>query len=154
MERGPVEEVLMNNGASFRSEVLRELCEKWGVKQYFRSTYRQSGNGIIERNHWTVKAVAERSWISPQEAVFWYNMAQRMAKTKHPCHISQYLRTSGSIHWPERKEGNKGKWKSQWVKKYGRNHPTLAVQCDGVEEKWLRYCFRIKWLWTECHDTC
>ena len=58
MERGPVEEVLMDNGASFRSEVLRGLCEKWGIKQYFRSAYRQSGNGIIERNHWIIKAMA------------------------------------------------------------------------------------------------
>ena len=65
MERGPVEEVLMDNGTSFHSEVLRELCEKWSVKQYFRSTYRQSGKRIIERNHWTIKAVAERSRILP-----------------------------------------------------------------------------------------
>ena len=63
MERRPVEEVLMDNSASFRSEVLRELCEKWGVKPYFRSTYRQSGNRIIERNHRTIKAVAKRSLI-------------------------------------------------------------------------------------------
>ena len=63
MERGPVEEVLIDNGVSFCSEVLRELCEKWGVKQYFRSTYCQSGNGIIE--------------ISPQEAAFWYHMAPK-----------------------------------------------------------------------------
>ena len=60
----------MDNSAASHSEVLRELCEKLGVKQYFRSAYRQSGNGIIERNHRTIKAVAERSRISPQEAVF------------------------------------------------------------------------------------
>ena len=77
MERGPVEEVLMNIGAFFCSEVLREPCEKWGVKQYFRSAYRQSGNRIIERNHRTIKAVAERSQISPQVTVFWYNMAPK-----------------------------------------------------------------------------
>ena len=133
MERGPVEEVLMDNDASFHSAVLRELCKEWGVKQYFRSTYCQSGNGIIERNHWTIKAVAERSRISPQEAVFGITWPQRMAKTKHPCHKSLYLCTSGNIHWPEWEEGNRGKRKSQWVRKCGRNHPTLAVQGKVTE---------------------
>ena len=65
MEKGLVEEVLMDDGASFHSKVLRELCEEWDVNQYFRSVYHQSGNGIIERNHRTIKAGAERSRISP-----------------------------------------------------------------------------------------
>ena len=97
MERGPGEEVLMDNGASFCSEVLRELCEKWDVKQYFRSAYYQSGNGIIERNHWTIKAMAERSRISPQEAVFWYNIAPKNSQDEtFVPHVHIYVRVATS----------------------------------------------------------
>ena len=37
----------------------------------------QAATGVIERHHQTIKAVAEKSQISPQEAVFWYNMAPK-----------------------------------------------------------------------------
>ena len=70
LERGPVEEVLIDNGVGFHLKVFRELYEKWGVRQYFRSEYRPSSNEIVERHHRTIKAVAEKSQISPQEAVF------------------------------------------------------------------------------------
>ena len=58
---GPVEEVLIYNCEGFHSEVFRDLCEKWGFRQYFRFVYRPSGNGIIERCHWTIKAVAKKN---------------------------------------------------------------------------------------------
>ena len=80
LERGQVEEALIDNGVVFRSEDFRQMCEKWGNRRYFRSAYRPSGNGIIERHHRTIKAVAEKKkkkQISPQEAVFWYNMAPK-----------------------------------------------------------------------------
>ncbi|GAB1600005.1 hypothetical protein Ahia01_000278000, partial [Argonauta hians] len=77
LERGPVDEVVLDNGATFRSELLREMLDRWQVRQHFRAAYRPSGNGIVERNHRTIKAMAERSQISPQEATYWYNMAPR-----------------------------------------------------------------------------
>jgi len=82
LEHGPVEEVLSDNGTAFRSETLRRTMAWWNVRQYFRAAYRPSGNGIVERNHRTVKAVAERGEISPEEAVFWYNMSPRSGQTK------------------------------------------------------------------------
>ena len=39
--------------------------------------YRPSGNGIVERNHRTIKCMAERTRSSPLDMVFWYNMAPR-----------------------------------------------------------------------------
>ena len=77
LERGPVDEVLMDNSASFHSSLLKEMFDNWKINTYFRVAYRASGNGIIERNHRTVKAIAERSDITPQEAVFWYNLTPR-----------------------------------------------------------------------------
>ena len=99
LERGPVAELLMDNGPAFRSEVFKEVCDKWGVRQFFRAAYRPSGNGIVERHHRTIKAAAERSHITPMEAVFWYNMSPKSGqnettvphraifsyKWRHPC---------------------------------------------------------------------
>ena len=74
LDEGPVKEELINNNVGFCLEVFRELCKKWGVRRYFRFAYCLSCNGIIERHHQPIKAVAKKSQISPQEAVFWYNM--------------------------------------------------------------------------------
>ena len=76
-ERGPVEEILMDNSASFRSEEMRTFLGRWGVSPCYRAAYRPSGNGIVERHHRTIKVSAERGDISPIEAVFWYNMSPR-----------------------------------------------------------------------------
>ena len=67
----------MDNSATFHSSLLKELFDSWKINTYFRVAQRASGNGIIERNHRTIKTIAERSDISPQEAVFWYNLAPR-----------------------------------------------------------------------------
>ena len=74
-ERGPPNELLMDNSMSFRSKQLKELCEKWGVRQRFRGAYRPSGNGIVERNHRTIKRMAARTSASPLDMVYWYNLA-------------------------------------------------------------------------------
>ena len=78
LERGPVDEVLMDNSTVFRSEALKQMFEKWNIHRFFRAAFRASGNGIVERNHRTIKAIAERGHISPLEAVFWYNMSPKV----------------------------------------------------------------------------
>lgn len=77
LERGPVLEVLMDNGTVFHSECIVGMLQKWHIKPLYRAAYRPSGNGIVERHHRTVKSIAERGNISPQEAVYWYNMTPR-----------------------------------------------------------------------------
>ena len=77
LERGPVDEILMDNGTAFRSELLERMMNSWNVRQFFRAAYRPSGNGIVERHHRTIKAIAERGNISPLEAVYWYNISPR-----------------------------------------------------------------------------
>jgi hypothetical protein len=72
-----VRDLLMDNSTSFRSEQIKQLCEKWTVTRLFRTAYRASGNGIVERNHRTIKCMAERSGITPIEALFWYNITPR-----------------------------------------------------------------------------
>ena len=76
-ERGPVKELLMDNAQAFRSKEMEGLLEKWGVCPLYHAALRASGNGIVERSHRTIKAMAERTGKSPVDAVFWYNVAPR-----------------------------------------------------------------------------
>ena len=72
-ERGPPEELLMDNGASFRSQIMRTLLSKWQVRPVYRAAYRPAGNGIVERNHRTIKRMAARTSGDPLTMVYWYN---------------------------------------------------------------------------------
>ena len=80
LERGPVTEVIMDNGTVFRSEIFQTMLKKWKLRSYYRAAYRPGGNGIVERHHRTVKAIVERGGISPEEATFWYNMAPKVGQ--------------------------------------------------------------------------
>ncbi|MEL6803533.1 MAG: reverse transcriptase-like protein, partial [Bacteroidota bacterium] len=77
MERGPPEQIILDNSPAFRSELLQREMSRWNIALRFRAAYRPQGNGIVERNHRTIKSLAERGGISPAEAVFWYNSAPR-----------------------------------------------------------------------------
>ena len=76
-ERGPPDQLLLDNGPAFRSSRFKELCDKWKVKCHFRAAYRASGNGIAERMHRTIKRMAARTRGNPLDMVFWYNLAAR-----------------------------------------------------------------------------
>lgn len=77
LERGPVDELLMDNSTAFRSQCLGDMLSHWNITRVFRAAYRPGGNGIVERHHRTIKAIAERGGISPIEAVYWYNSTPR-----------------------------------------------------------------------------
>ncbi|XP_067939140.1 uncharacterized protein [Watersipora subatra] len=77
IERGPCDELLMDNSMALRSATVAQFADEWGISLRFRATYAPSGNGIVERNHRTIKGIAERGRISPEEATFWYNVTPR-----------------------------------------------------------------------------
>ena len=70
-------ELLMDNGRAFRSKKVEELCNKWAVNRLFRAVYKPRGNGIVERNHRTVKRVKARCGGTVEEAVRVYNRTPR-----------------------------------------------------------------------------
>lgn len=72
-ERGPPNELLSDNGPCFKSVIAREMCRRWNIEQIFSCAYRSSGNGIVERNHRTIKRMAARTGGSVNNMVFWYN---------------------------------------------------------------------------------
>lgn len=76
-ERGPPTELLMSNSCTFRSGKIQQLCDKWSVTRLFRCVYRPKENGIVERNHRTIKRIAARSRGSIREMVYWYNLTPK-----------------------------------------------------------------------------
>ena len=86
---GPPQELLMDNGAVFKSKEFSNICEKWCVKKKYRCAYRPSGNGIVERNHRTVKRTAARAQICPLLAVFWYNATPTVGTNEKSAPASQ-----------------------------------------------------------------
>ena len=67
---GPPAEILCDNGRSFTSKLMRDFCEFWAVRLAFRCAYKPSGNGIVERNHRTIKRMSARSGRSVEYCVF------------------------------------------------------------------------------------
>ena len=76
-ERGAPSELLCDNDTVFRSRRFGAFAARWRVQVKFRAAYAPSGNGIIERNHRTVKVVAARKQCSVDEAVHIYNVSPR-----------------------------------------------------------------------------
>ena len=108
LERGPVEELLTDNGTAFKSVAVTEVLKKWKIQQFFRAAYRPSGNGIVERNHRTIKAVAERGGTSPEQAVFWYNMSPKLGQVQETV-----LQLSTFTYSSETSQGGAGKPRSR-----------------------------------------
>lgn len=77
------EEILLDNSAAFRLRELASMCYEWGVRLRFRAAYRPLGNGIIERNYRTVKRGAARTGQTPEQVVFWYNIAPKKNTDKN-----------------------------------------------------------------------
>ena len=74
---GAPRELLMDNGRAFRSGKVKALCDKWAVSQLFRAAYKPRGNGIVERNHRTVKRMKARRGGTVEAAVQAYNRTPR-----------------------------------------------------------------------------
>ncbi|XP_065662657.1 uncharacterized protein LOC136085293 [Hydra vulgaris] len=88
-EHSPPQELLMDNGAVFKSSEFSNICEKWFVKKKYRCVYRPSGNRIVEHNHRTVKRTAARAQICPLVAVFWYNATPTAGTNEESAPASQ-----------------------------------------------------------------
>ena len=80
-ERGPPEEILMDNDTAFCSMEFRRFIDEWGIRLRHRCAYRPSGNGIAERCHQSVKRIAARKACTIAEAVYRYNATLKDAVT-------------------------------------------------------------------------
>ena len=90
--RGPFDEIIMDNAAFFRLQEFRLMLASWKVQPYHKAAYRPSGNSIVERHYCRIKSLAERSAISPIEAVYWYNVSPRIGQQEvSVTHISTHI---------------------------------------------------------------
>ena len=65
IEQGPCDELLLDNSTAFRSAMAAQFADEWGIALRFWAAYTPGGNGIVERNHRTIKRIAERGGITP-----------------------------------------------------------------------------------------
>ena len=72
----------MDNAPTFKSAEVKLLFQKCSVKSIYRAAWRPGGNGIVERHHRTIKAMAERGGGNPIEAIYWYNMSPKEGQNK------------------------------------------------------------------------
>lgn len=84
LERGPPNELLLDNASVFRSEQFQTFIASWKVKLIYRCAHRPSGNGIVERNHRSIKRMAARSKKSVLQMVRYYNLAPSQGTNKPP----------------------------------------------------------------------
>jgi len=123
IERGPFEELLLDNSTAFRSATVRQFADDWCISLRFRAAYAPSGNGIVERNHRTIKRIAARGKISPEEATFWYNVTPRKETERRSvpsCVLFSYMwRVPYDINCREVEDGESGSFAvgdEVWVK--------------------------------------
>ena len=69
---------IMNNVTCFRADESGTLLEQCGVVPNHVTYCRPRSNGIIERHHRTTKDVAGRLKLSPVEASYLYNVADKL----------------------------------------------------------------------------
>ena len=93
IERGPCEEFLMDNSTAFRSAAVEQFADRWGISLKFRAAYAPGGNGIVERNHRTIKRIAARGAITRRGHI----LVQRKRRWL-PFHLLGCLSTNGGFH--------------------------------------------------------
>jgi len=49
---GLPEQIHTDQGAQFQSQLIKDLCQVWGVNQSRTTPYHPQGNGVVERNNW------------------------------------------------------------------------------------------------------
>ena len=84
---GPPGEAIFDNGLSFRSSTVRQICDKWWVQIHFRRADRASGNAIVERCHKTVKEMAAKRGGDLLDAVALYNLTPRGDAWRSPAEL-------------------------------------------------------------------
>lgn len=76
-KQGATVELLGDNDTIFLGRQFVAFAAQWSVSLRFRAAYAPTKNGIVERNHCTVKVIAARKCCSIVEAKHLYNVTPR-----------------------------------------------------------------------------
>ena len=74
IERGLCDELLLDNSMAFMSTMVTKFADERENALQFLAACALGGNRIVERNHRTLKRIAERGGITPVAATFLYNV--------------------------------------------------------------------------------
>lgn len=126
------------------------MLGRWSSRCFLRAAYRSSGIGIVERHHYTIKAVAEKRRISPMEGgISWYSMLLRVGQTEE----SVLHRVIFRYKWRHPSRGSK-MWKGLHLYrleiKCRWNLWTLGAQRRREKERWQQSIFGMVNQWMEC----
>ncbi|XP_067931172.1 uncharacterized protein [Watersipora subatra] len=81
-ERGSPVQLPSDNGPCYRSNKFSAFAKKWNLQHLFSCAHKASGNGIVERNHRTIKRMLARTGRSVQGMLYWYNHSPNFAKVE------------------------------------------------------------------------
>ena len=95
LERGAPNEILTDNATEFRGRAMMALAARWDINVIFRAAYEPGGNGIVERNHRTIKVMATRQACSVQEAVHRYNVTPKDGQDVATAPMNEVFRHPG-----------------------------------------------------------
>lgn len=76
---GSPAEILTDNGGVFTSDGMKQLLLDWNVGHILSGAYRPEGNGLVERNHRTIKRSACRGNQSIAKVVSFYNSTRHVS---------------------------------------------------------------------------
>ena len=149
LERGPPMEILTDIDTAFTSKDFRKFARNWDMHVRFRCAYLPSGNGIVERSHWTVKTIAARRNCSILEVVYWHNITPKddvspctaPADALHRYHIQIKDVEDNPLPEPEVPKGMYEKGDVVWVKnphgkcttKYSTGRVTEVISPESVK---------------------
>ena len=112
---------------------MQEFCKLWKISLTFRCAYKPSGNGIVERNHRTIKRMSARCGKSIDYCVFWYNIVPHGSKgiipsSKHIEWRNPFLEVEVNSKIDDVQESDKRAYSvgdKVWVKPHGARYTSL-----------------------------
>ena len=103
---------MVDNAPTFHGSKFASCMEKYKIETQFRAAYRPSTNGIVERNHRTIKCSAARGRQNVYEALYWYNSVMKK-NGKVPC-AEKLKACKWRKPWLEKMSKSKTEIKSIW----------------------------------------
>ena len=62
---------------------MEKFADKWEISLRFRAANALSVNGVVKRNHHTIKWIAMRGETTPEEDTFWCSMTPHKDQDVH-----------------------------------------------------------------------
>ena len=96
---GAPQRILSDNGAAFTAELIKELCDRFGIERSITTPYHPMGNGLVERSHQTLRRMIgklsdpqKNNWTGHLTALIHVYNCTRSAVTGYSPHYLMFGR--------------------------------------------------------------